>query len=810
MEPGPRRSAAADLVTIRGRTIDDHHRRRGTGERVAEAAQFQEAGPAPARRWLRRTTAALAGVPLLAGLMQVTTLPPAQAAEQAAATAAAKGVEVSIDSMTPAAPDESDTITVSGSVTNESPKPVDDARVALRLGNSIQSRSGIDTASRNTPFSYADGKEVGGKRGSAKLKRLPAGSTRDFTLSVPAEDLRLDRDGVYQLGVTLSGGTPDRPGRRVLGIERTFLPWQPEAAKKKTQLSYLWPLISSSHLTAQTDSDDRQTPVFRDESLAAELKPGGRLHQLVALGKDRPVTWVIDPDLLASVTAMTEDYKVEGPKDRTRAGKNQAVAKQWLKDVQEAVEEEEVVALPFADPDLASLAHRGKNVSGALGHLKPATDLASRTVGNVLGIKPRTDFAWPAEGAVDTSVIDVATSAGAHNVITRSDSMRESTSLPYTPSAARPIGSGNTAVVSDARLSTLFRGDMTRAEESTLAVQQFLAQTLMVTMQNPGKQRSIVVAPQRVPTSTEAQAMARAIDNLEDERWSQPLALSDAAKAKPDPKATTQVPGPGAYPRSLRREELPTPAFETIQRTQSALDGFQVILSQPERVVTPFGNAMMREMSTSWRGRAREAEAFRGSVEGYLSGLSRGVQLIQKSTQTLSGRSATIPVTVQNNLVQGVEGLKLVLTSSQPNRLDVGDPQPVKIEGGHSQSVKFATTANANGPVQVKAQLYKEDGTPYGAPMTFKVTATSITSTVMLVIAGGVLLLVLAGIRMYTQRKRAAESDRAAAGGSTDEPESTVKQSGGEDDDPGQEGDASPDTGPDGDGPSGTGEKVNR
>ena len=821
MEHEPRRPAAADLVTIRGRIIDDHHRRQGTGERVAEAAQFQEAGPAPARRWLRRSAAALAGVPLLAGLVQVTPSAPAQAAEQAAA---AKGVDVSIDSMTPAAPDEGDTITLSGSVTNDGPRAVDDARVALRLGQSIQSRSGIDTASRNTPFSYTDGKEVGGKRGSVEFKRLPAGYTRDFTLSVPAEDLDLDRDGVYRLGVTLSGATSDRPGRRVLGMERTFLPWHPEAAKKKTQLTYLWPLISSSHLTAQTDSDDRQTPVFRDEALAAELKPGGRLQQLVTLGKDRPVTWVIDPDLLASVTAMTENYKIEGPKGRTRAGKNQAVAKEWLKDLQDAVEGEEVVALPFADPDLASLAHRGKDVSGALGHLRPATDLASRTVGSVLGVKPRTDFAWPVEGAVDTSVVDVATSAGAHNVIARSDSMRESTSLPYTPSAARPIGSGNTAVVSDARLSTMFRGtSMVRAEDSTLAVQRFLAQTLMVTMQNPGKQRSIVVAPQRMPSSSEAQTMARAIDGIEEERWTQPLPLSDAAKAKPDPKATTQVPGPGSYPRSLRREELSRSAFETVQRTQSSLDGFEVILSQPERVVTPFGNAMMREMSSSWRGRTREAEAFRGSVEGYLSGLSRGVQLIQKSTQTLSGRSATIPVTVQNNLVQGVEGLKLVLKSSQPNRLDVGKPQPVRIEGGHSQSVKFDTTANANGPVQVHAQLYTEDGTPYGAPMTFKVSATSITSTVMLVIAGGVLLLVLAGIRMYTQRKRAAAgSGHDAAGKSADEPEAGDEPSGTgdggaaaaagrtEDDDPEQEGDASPDNGPDGDGSSGTGEKVNR
>ncbi|GAA4953226.1 hypothetical protein GCM10023238_19500 [Streptomyces heliomycini] len=54
------------------------------------------------------------------------------------------------------------------------------------------------------------------------------------------------------------------------------------------------------------------------------------------------------------------------------------------------------------------------------------------------------------------------------------------------------------------------------------------------------------------------------------------------------------------------------------------------------------------------------------------------------------------------------------------------------------------------------AQLYTQDGQKYGEPVTFDVKVTEITATVMLVIGGGVLLLVLAGFRMYTQRKRAA------------------------------------------------------
>ncbi|WP_257155769.1 DUF6049 family protein [Streptomyces sp. Ru87] len=733
---------------------------------MADAAAFQETSSAPARRWLWRAAAVLTAAPLLAGPAQ---LPAAAAAQAAPSPGGSRTVDVAIDSLTPVSPDEDDTITVRGSVTNEGRSTIADARVDLRSGPSVGSRSALESAAKRTGYSYgADGQPVGG-RYDVKLGTLATGITRAFEVKVPADELDLGNPGVYQLGVSLSGKASGQAYEQVLGIERTFLPWQPEKTSKRTKVGFMWPLISTPHLTAQTESDSgrEQTPRFRNDELAKELAPGGRLQQLVALGEDLPVTWVIDPDLLASVETMTKDYKVEHPDGSTTEGKNQALAKQWLSDLQRAVEGRELVALPFADPDIASLAHRGKEVSGAIGHLKPATDLAATTVKTILHRQPRTDFAWPVNGAVDTSVVDVATSAGAHNVITRSDSIRETGNLSYTPTAARPIGGGNTALVADARLSTAFQGDLSRAENSTLAVQEFLAQTLMITQQVPGKERSVVVAPQRMPTAGQAQAMAQAVRALDAGRWTEPIDLGDAVEEPSDPRASTQVPGSGSYPSSLRKQELPREAFEEIQRTQDALTRFQVILSEPDRVVTPFGTAMLRQMSTSWRGDSEEAAAFRDSVADHLTDLTQGVQLIQKSKQTLSGRSASIPVTVQNNLVQGVEGLKLVLRSASPHRLDPGEAQPVEIDGGHSQSVKFDTTANANGLVWVEAQLYTEDGRPYGAPMSFQVNVTEITSTVMLVIAGGVLLTVLAGIRMYTQRKRRASVSSAEAAGGT-------------------------------------------
>ncbi|MGW3289542.1 DUF6049 family protein [Streptomyces sp. NPDC001002] len=788
---------------------------------MAEAADFPGTSPSPARRWLRRTGALLAGAPLLTGLFQLPAATPAQAAD-------AGSVSVAVDSLSPSAPTDGDTVTVTGTVTNNGKQAVTGAHVGLSLGSPLNTRSAIeDAAKSSTDTQAATGSEVGGKY-VQKFSKLTPGVAEHFSISVPVDKLDLGDDGVYPFAVSLSGQTSAQPWDQVLGIRRTFLPWQPEEADTKTKTTFLWPLISTVHMTAETGSNEQQTPVFLNDDLAKEISAGGRLDQMLSLGKDLDVTWVIDPDLLASIDAMTGSYRIRSDDGTTTtAGTHQAVAKQFLDELQNAVAEKDVVALPFADPDLASLAHNGTSVTGSLNHLNEATDVAATTVETILHVTPSTDFAWPVDGAVDPSIVKVATSAGADKVIARSDSMQETGGLSYTPSAARPIGGGTTAVVADARLSTAFQGDLSKASGATLAVQQFLAQSLSLNLQTDD-QRSIVVAPQRMPSARQAQAMATALTALQGGNWSESQDLTAAAKAKPDPGATTKVPAASAYPAALRKQELPRWAFEQIARTQTSLDSFKVVLTDQSRVVTPFGRAMNREMSTSWRGRANAAASFRTGVESYLDDITGQVRLIDKSDTKLSGRSATIPVTVQNNLVQGVDHLVLRLTSTSPTRLQISGhdyyEQPIAVSGGHSQTVKFTTSAKANGQATVIAQLYTQDGKPYGAPVTFDVKVTEFTATVMLVIGGGFLLLVLAGFRMYTQRKRAAareaqEDGPDEAGDPADGPENPEGPSerlteesgtGTRADDPEQPSDPTPDTAAESADPSGTGERVDR
>ncbi|MEU1617390.1 DUF6049 family protein [Streptomyces sp. NPDC005722] len=792
---------------------------------MGEAAQHP--GGTPARSRLRRATALLVGATLFAGLVQARTAPAAYAA-----TPDGRTVDVSLTSLSPKAPAKGDTLTVTGTVSNKSKHTVSGAHVGVEIApqGPLDSRSAINDVSTGAPHTLADGAEIAGH--TVPVDDLPAGITRTFTLKVPVKALDLGPDGVYQLGVSLTGQTRDRGYDEYLGIERTFLPWYPDGDAKPTRYTFLWPLIDRPHLAVRSESDDQQSPIFLNDDLAEDLAPGGRLQQLVSLGRDLPVTWVIDPDLLATVDAMTRRYQVAGPGgdlDHTTSGTGTENAKRWLNSLKEAIVGDEVVALPFADPDIASIAHHGKNVPGTLNHLKTATDLATTTVETVLNgmVTPDTDVSWPVEGAVDPSIVDVATSAGADKVIVRSDSLGESGNLNYTPTSARPIGGGTTAVVADSGLSKAFQGDMTTAGSSTLAVQKYLAQTLMITMQSPDRQRSVVVAPQRMAKASQAQAMAQAITEVAGSGWAETADFSAAAKATPDPRANRSVPGAGAYPKRLRKQELSTAAFRRIQVTQDELDDFMALLSKPDRVRTPFGNALMRSMSTEWRGSPWDSAAFRTAISDYLSDLMSLVYLLPKTgTLTLSGRSGTIPVTVKNELGQTVQGLELRLSSSQGNSLDPGVPQLVTVEGGHTRSLKFEGTAARNGLNTITAQLYTPDGATFGAPITFQVDVTSITSTVMLVIAAGLLLLVLAGVRMYHQRKRRAttgdededddpsedDAEHAGDGGTGQDGDDATTGTMGDRDDVRDEqpGDLAPDTSPDSTDPSGTGEKVDR
>ncbi|NUS85938.1 MAG: hypothetical protein HOY75_25240, partial [Streptomyces sp.] len=196
--------------------------------------------------------------------------------------------------------------TLSGTVVNHSRHRVTGAHVGVRTGPAaLGTRSGLAAAAVRTDLTRADGEEISGH--VHRLPSLAPGARRDFRLRIPVPELGAYGAGAYGLTVDVA-----REDGAVLGLARTFLPVYPEGtAYQPLRTTVLWPITDTPHMEALTlRTQESVRPVFRDDALAAAFAEGGRLRRLVETGARLPVTWAVDPDLVAQARAMADGYRV--------------------------------------------------------------------------------------------------------------------------------------------------------------------------------------------------------------------------------------------------------------------------------------------------------------------------------------------------------------------------------------------------------------------------------------------------------------------------------------------------------------------
>ncbi|WP_157537888.1 DUF6049 family protein [Kitasatospora azatica] len=726
--------------------------------------------PRPGRT--RRLSVLIASTLALLGV--TTVAPQATAAPGFAAVSPDFPVAITINSVKPAAPGSGDSLQVSGTVTNTGAAALKGASVDLSLGRYRQplpTRSEIADRLAKTDPTSADGTPLSAP--VSQLGDLAAGASQPFSLpAVPMSELKLEKNGVYELAVEVSAGTPDEETAHPVGIARTLLPYFGDAnGVKPTKVATLWPLTHAPELVAQTGPESEQTPVLRDDSLAAELATTGRLGALVDLGsKMQSLTWVIDPDLLDAVFAMTKQYRVQVPghggdpvrDGNTVAGTNQAVATAWLNKLRQAVTANgaEVVALPYADPDLASIAHNGNGVAGLDTALGKARQAGRLTVEGRLSVDVKDNTAWPYQGYLDQQTAQVTQQLGAGQILVNSASVPDQPSLNYTPNAARRLADGQTAVVADGTIASLLQSDLTTDDSRAQAQQRLLAETLAVTLQKPAQQRTLLVMPPRSLTAATAGVLQSSLAQAG--KWIEPATLDTVAGTPADPLAGTAIAGAEAYPSDLRGSELPQDTFSTVAGMQKDVDLMLRILTLPARVSSPFSAALARSVSTEWRGNQAAGATYLRNARSYLNQLMGAVNIPAKSHKiTLAGDSGLIQVSVRNDLTQPVINLELQLSSAQPNRLRVTTRHPIdQLAAGQSASPRFQAQAVGNGPVQMTAQLYTVGPDPqkYGDPVVFVVEVSQVPSGVWWVVGAGGLLVLAAGLRIFLhRRKRAGE-----------------------------------------------------
>lgn len=553
------------------------------------------------------------------------------------------------------------------------------------------------------------------------LGRVPAG-TAAFSIRVRADSLPLGSTGVYPLRVRVTSVVDDTA--QTQAVADTFLPWRPaEEGLEPTRLLWFWPLVDRP----RRDSQGR----FYDDALAGELTPTGRLTRLVDAAADHPVTWVVDPALLADADAMTRPYQLVGSDQPSRPPNEDA--RRFLDALQSATAGDEVVGLPFGDPDLVAVtqAHR----TGLLDNGRRTGELV---FADVLGRTPRSDVAWPADGFADQTALDALADDGTTSVLLSGDAVPLVEVPPWTPSGRVDLADDRLAgLLSDPELDTIVADPGTGPGSLLLARQVFLAQTLMMTLELPNDPRlAVVAAPRRWSPDPPWPAML--LDATRRADWLRMTGL-DQALRREAPTVTREDP---QLPDEVSASQVPAEQVSGAAATRTRLLTFRAILTDK----APAGlidQALLGTVSTAWRALPEVAAVQLAGTRDHLDTERDKVRILTRDA-TLSAESAPLPVTVRNQLDQPVR-VRLGVTTSDPVQLRAAAPDEVlRVDADSSLSVSVELDAVTTGQHDVVATLLTPRGHAYSAPTTIPVDVRAYGRIAVIVFGLAACLLLLA------------------------------------------------------------------
>ncbi len=663
---------------------------------------------------------------------------------------AAGGVKVAVTTLFPGVAAPGTTLTVAGTVTNNGDQVVRDASVRLRLSAThLNSRAELAAVMAGQVASR-DGDVLV----EAGLIDLAPGGSTSFTLNQALSDVAsLTEFGVYVLGVEVMGTRGSTTGR--VAITRTLLPWVPQPSDiSPTGFSWIWPLVDAPVRQA----DGR----FADDSLAADLAIGGRLDRLVQagarLGDGAAVTWAIDPDLVETVADMADEngYLVATRGDGSVPGGGGALAQQWLDRLRTATAGADVLALPYADPDMAALVHNGQ----------PRHVAQARTIGAeaLTALLPSAsvidDIAWPVDGYLDRDTLDSLGRAGVSATVLDGRALPTTVDLAYTPAGRAQLRSSSgrvAALLADPSLVDLLARSRANTAAPVLSAQRIVAETAMITAELPstGTVRTIVAMPPR--RWDPPQEYLDQLVDVAPAPWAAPVSLRELAAAAPPEVDRGRL----RYPRAERRAELPVPYLRALDSLHGKIDNFAGVLTDPNQLVpgtstllVPGMESSLRRLESSWWRGSDAARGIRLDRDKTYVGNLRGSVKVQPGSFTFGSKSGMIPLTLVNDLPQEVV-VELQLEPQTP-RLRLGAVEPQPIGPNQKIQVNVPATAIAGGPVVVVASLHTRDGALYGQPVQLRVNVTQIgTVALVITVAAAVVLFLAAGFRVV-RRLRAA------------------------------------------------------
>ncbi len=698
-------------------------------------------------------------------------------------TAADRPVQITVTRFEPRTLTLGGTVEIAGTLTNSSDDTISGVSLRLQRGDRLTTRQQladdvVDPASGSAaqaPFADVPGE-------------LDPGDSLSFSYQATSADLGLTADGVYPLLVNANGTRRGLVER--IGELSSYLVVQPAAPASRTTVAWLWPLTDRPHRDA--------TGAFTDDELAAEISSGGRLdraldvlEELPAGGADVPVTLAVDPSLVEALGVMAGGYTVAGA-----AGAGSSDAVDWLARLRALAAAHPVVALPYADVDGDALQSAGlpavltrslpgtsqgtaaQPTDGAgdvvvvpapTGTPPPpaldgATGAGAAILARALDVRPRTDLAWPAGGAVRADTLTTLQAGGIDQVVlgaTGYDDPAAALGLTGRTAAARvPVTTDAgplTTLLADPTLARVVASAATAAAGPRIVEQRYLAELGVLTDQlaavDPAVAQTVLVAPPREVDADPAWATAMLADTVT-QPW---LAAASVDQVAHGPEATA---GGLAAPTGDR--QLDGPGMAAIAASVLVRDDVAAsVVGDPADALSGYDAAISRAASSAWRDDPDGFAASAAELARTVAALRERVTLLTPAdgTYSLASSDAPLVLTVSNDLPFAVT-VQLALSSRGGIGFSADAIPPITLEPESRTTVQVPTQVRQSGSFTVQAMLSTPAGGPLGEPVQLRVTSTAYGPiTLAITIGAGALLglLFLRRLVLLLLRRRRGE-----------------------------------------------------
>ncbi|WP_427887335.1 hypothetical protein ACQHIV_30685 [Kribbella sp. GL6] len=638
-------------------------------------------------------------------------------------------VEVTIDTFGPVAPKPDQPVVIKGRVTNTSSVTFENPQALACIDRTrLSSTSALEAipTEQSVPMDKRDScSNLTNDSHTFQPFEQPLApkQTVNFSLTVPWKEWRISGEtGVYVVGVTFRGDTPDG-GRVMAGRARLLMPViGKQPLKRAVNTALVVPLrFRPTQLGGRN---------FANEALAKALAPRGELGRLLALGAQRKVTWLADPATLDEVKQMAKGYVILGQNGQTTPGTGQAVAAAWLKEFEASTSKgNEVVLLPYGDPDVAGLLDSGAPLKDLVGQARTKTEHSGGELTRTF-----TNGLWLEGGAAASRYLGAAsggftgaTSDDLNLVNSASWTARTRPVLTSTPvyNVLTPESPDHTVrtVIADSALTE--GGPDPETADSPLQVRQrFAAVTALIAAAGTNT-ASVVALPPRGwdPNGTATAALAASLSSLP---WIKSADLGTIVAANPKPQATRAPTAPRT------NGVLPEAQMQAVSQLDSATTTMQSLLVDGSQLPEVMTQALLRSTSSSWTGHPEEARYFTSIERGSASQQLGKVHLINAKVDSgqrkeikvnLAGSKGTFPLTIANDTSWSVR-VGIVVTPVNRTDLKIKTPQTVVLGPGQKWTPRISASAEQNGLIQANAQVTNAAGEPVGKPQQILIQAS--------------------------------------------------------------------------------------